>query len=412
MFANRSSKQFWSEYDNRVAVIAVIVGAAAPLNALFWIFFPGNLFLCVSVWMLVLIGFLAILRTGKQLLVPACFFILVTTLASQTVVIDWDARAIWLFHAKFIFFENSYYGSLDPYDGAHPTYPVIYPAMVAAGAKLVGYWNDVYPNLAVLPFIITPTLLLCLHFRHPLTQALMCTVIILTCKINLFNGYMDGLVALQITSILFLYLKYNDDKYNQLCASERNLVTALFFILAINLLNLKNEGLAAAGVVIVLTLIQKPSTLKTSMLTALITSVITYFLMWKIPVAREGYVTDLFQGSFFSQFQERLQADSVTHIFSHLMHDIWRWLLLFFIITLISRSHQIAPSRYRFLLQFCGIYFAIMFCIYMGTPADLLWHLKTSAGRVSTPIAMTIAFCITHWFCSNPYMRDLSLKIK
>ena len=392
-------------YDKRILALAAIAGTVSPLNALFWIISPGNLFLCGTVWAIVFGLFLVILQTGKKSLIISCFFLLISVLTLQTVLIDWDARAIWLFHAKFIYFKNDFFGSLDPYDGAHPTYPVIYSAMVATLAKLVGHWNDVYPNFSILPFFFAPLLVFSLLFKGVFSQAFMCIAVVLTCKINLFNGYMDGLVGLHTTAILFLYLRCRSVDFNSLSFFEKNLTTFLFFVLGVTLLNLKNEGSAALLVIISIIAIQAPSNLKRNALLSLITSFLAYLFMWKYPVFQYGLKTDIFTGPFTERLIDRLNIDSILAIISHLLHDIWKWLALIFVIKTFSRSYPFLFSRYKFVFQFCIIYFAILFCIYLGTPADLIWHLKTSAGRVSTPIAMGLAMCITHWFCHNPYIQ-------
>ena len=56
-----------------------------------------------------------------------------------------------------------------------------------------------------------------------------------------------------------------------------------------------------------------------------------------------------------------------------------------------------------FLLSMVGIYYLILFGVYLSTPKDLDYHLITSAHRVMYPIVLTLfVFCI--WFWEAKYL--------
>lgn len=219
------------------------------------------------------------------------FFLLISFLCLQTASPDWDARSIWLFRAKRIFLENNFYAQLDGYTG-QADYPAGFGALSATLAHLVGTWNEVFPKAAVLPYILAPLIILSTHFKNTLAIVLLPAAVALTCKINLINGYMDGLVALHAAAIIFLQLKQSYQ--NDLPNIHPYLYGALLFSLLFNLLNLKNEGLAIVVILFLITLLTQPSLNKRAVIFIYIFALLSYVLIWKLPLTLHQHSTDLF----------------------------------------------------------------------------------------------------------------------
>ena len=77
------------------------------------------------------------------------FFLFIIFISLGTPTFEWDARSIWLFHAKRIFYENSIFFLVDNYaQFSHNDYPKLAPAFASSLAVLVGHWNEVFPKLA------------------------------------------------------------------------------------------------------------------------------------------------------------------------------------------------------------------------------------------------------------------------
>ena len=109
---------------------------------------------------------------------------------------DWDARSIWLFHAKRIFYENSLYAQLDGYASfSHNDYPVIFSMLAATLAKAVGHWNEVFPKAIVNFFLLPPLLVFAALSKRKILKLLYIFGICIICRNYLFNGYQDALVA-------------------------------------------------------------------------------------------------------------------------------------------------------------------------------------------------------------------------
>jgi len=408
MFAKAYFRTLISDLDQCLMASAFLILLSCTINSLVWIFVPGNLFALTAVFGVMGVGLFLGLVHLRKLVVIIIFFFAVAFLILQTALIDWDARALWLYHAKFIFFDGSYYASLAPYDTSHPDYPVVYSAMMASIVKVIGEWNEVYPNIATLPFIAAPVLLLCLHFKGWLAQTLLVAVLILTCKINLINGYMDGLVALHAVAIIFLCKKFSEFESNQESRWINYRTMFLVFSLTANLTTIKNEGLAIALVLVATGFFVENRLTRRSLWLGLLLGLVFYGLTWKIPLVLTSQGTDIFSGSVSERVLSRLGSMSSFTIIKALLGDLWKWLLLLGVIKIFSKTHRIVLSEYKAAWVFCSLYYFVLLCVYLGTHHDLAWHLATSAGRVSTPIAMVLAIIFAHWFCGNPYMRKFS----
>ena len=408
MFAKAYFRNVIKDLDQSLIASALLILLSCTINSLVWIFSPGNLIALTAVFGVMGAGVILGLIHLRKLLMVILFFLAIAFLILQTALIDWDARALWLYHAKFIFFDGSYYASLAPYDTSHPDYPVVYSAMMASIVKMIGQWNEVYPNIAMLPFIVAPVFLLCLQFKGWLAQTLLVAVVVLTCKINLINGYMDGLLALHAAAIIFLCKKFSESGSKQEHVRVNYRMLLLVFALTANLTTIKNEGLAIALVLVAAGFFVENRVIRRSLWLGLFFGLAFYGLTWKIPLILASQGTDIFSGSVSERVLSRLGSMSSLIITKALLGDLWKWLLLLSVIKIFSKTHRIIFSEYKAALMFCFLYFFVLFCVYLGTHHDLAWHLATSAGRVSTPIAMVLAIIFTHWFCQNPYMRNVS----
>ena len=88
------------------------------------------------------------------------FLLLIIIISFGTPAYEWDARSIWLFHAKRIFYDNSIFSVSDNYAiFSHNDYPSLVPAFSSAVATLFGYWNEVFPKLSFSLMFLPPLIL-------------------------------------------------------------------------------------------------------------------------------------------------------------------------------------------------------------------------------------------------------------
>ena len=78
-------------------------------------------------------------------LVPLIIAVLYTPL------IYWDARSIWFYQGKLLFFNHGLYsGAYPPPFSPHPDYPKFIPVFSALTASLSGLWNEYLPKAALM----------------------------------------------------------------------------------------------------------------------------------------------------------------------------------------------------------------------------------------------------------------------
>jgi hypothetical protein len=154
----------------------------------------------------------------------------------------WDARSIWFFHAKMIYSSGSIglmAGWQDPVvEFSHVDYPNLVPALAAQISSVAGFWNEYLPKLALF-FILIPAIVMIFNFSNKIWSFLLIiSILFFNMYGYLWNGYMDGYLALYFSlALLFLgYFLQNNQKSYLLVS----LVCILF------LLYLKNEGILAA----------------------------------------------------------------------------------------------------------------------------------------------------------------------
>jgi len=75
---------------------------------------------------------------------------------------DWDARSVWFFHGKMIFFSGGItrttgLGLNIGYDD-HPEYPMLVPGLAAQVAQVVGFWNEYLPKFSLVLLLPVPIL--------------------------------------------------------------------------------------------------------------------------------------------------------------------------------------------------------------------------------------------------------------
>ncbi|HZT18830.1 MAG TPA: hypothetical protein VFA23_05460 [Dongiaceae bacterium] len=111
---------------------------------------------------------------------------------------DWDARIIWFFQGKMIFFA----GEISPGIGlrlpavVHPDYPKLVPLLAAETAAMVGFWNEYLPKLSLVLLLPVPVLALLSLRQRPLSLALALSGFVAIPWQFINNGSMDGYLAL------------------------------------------------------------------------------------------------------------------------------------------------------------------------------------------------------------------------
>lgn len=131
-------------------------------------------------------------------------FVLVLGLLGAAILLEpvtaWDARSIWFFHAKMVYFAG---GLLK--DGgwtapcclfSHTDYPTLMPILAAQAASLAGFWNEQLPKFALLMLLVPVLAVTVSYWRAGLATAALLLLAWAKLAPLLTDGYMDALLAL------------------------------------------------------------------------------------------------------------------------------------------------------------------------------------------------------------------------
>ncbi len=303
----------------------------------------------------------------------------------------WDPRSIWLFHAKRIFLEGSLYAQLDDYaPWSHNDYPALVPLLMASAAGLLGHWNELLPK-AVAPLLLLPALLLIApSLRSRWLVALFALLLLSTGREMLLNGYMDALVAVYAVGVVATAVRARTT------GGRPRAGELIAFVLLVAVLSmLKNEGAVLAAVLTASVLVDgllRERRLAWHIVLAVLVALLP-LLAWKLSVDGAGVGNDLAGSDMKGQLLARLGSDGGSQlILKRLLLDAWVLVPLLLLAVFWRRTLR-TPVAMTSLLAALA-YAAVLFLVYLGTPHDLDWHLRTSADRVRLPVLLLLAFAM------------------
>ncbi|NDE13858.1 hypothetical protein EBZ80_02905 [bacterium] len=328
-------------------------------------------------------------------------------------VIDGDAKEIWFFHAKMIFYGKG----INPGAGfqdmgvffSHPDYPKLVPALAASIANFAGSWNDYLPKYAV---ALTWAPLFCFLADIPgrgrwIDAMLMLIATVSGAGFLLYNGYMDGLVAgwcAGFAGATWLMARQQENPENPGTAPGESGILAAFcgFALAV-ILNLKFEGLPLTAILLVSTMVFfRPPGLRLPALCLAVLPGLVTFIIWRLQCFRWNLLNDMASdpGAAWARLLKRVNEpkswQELDRAFSSFFLPWWIWLPAGILIALTFRDNRRDPSLRQVASVFLAssAYAAFLFLVYMTTHHDLAWHLKFSALRTLLPAQtlMLVAF--------------------
>jgi hypothetical protein len=143
-------------------------------------------------------------RLGRlRHLIRWCVALIVLLAGASFIVLDpltdWDARSIWFFHGKMIFFSGGLTRAtglgLNIGYGDHPDYPMLVPGLAAQIAQVIGFWNEYLPKFALALLLPVPILSILELHDTPRTMMVAIFGFIAIPASYLANGSMDGYLA-------------------------------------------------------------------------------------------------------------------------------------------------------------------------------------------------------------------------
>jgi len=320
------------------------------------------------------------------------FFLFIIFISLGTPTFEWDARSIWLFHAKRIFYDQSIFSIGDNYAAfSHNEYSSLAPAFASSLAFLVGHWNEVFPKLSF-SLMFLPPLILTYAFLKDTQYLIFLSIVFFTIGKFLFNGWTDGLVAIYfgLSAFLMYLLFFIDTNFFK----NRLLFYLLAFCFFISLTLIKNEGIALLFILFATTFIIK---LYKGQLGKDISKLVFLFIsflpviFWKFFCYSKGIGDYYINTNILLNLLPRLDDLNNYKLISYFLFLNEKFLiaLIFFLV-----AFWIKPNKelFSFVSIVVIMYIFILFFFYLSTPYDFYWQLDSSAARVIKTLSFSLAF--------------------
>lgn len=338
------------------------------------------------------------LKVGKKTVIFLLCAVAATLLVYHALLLPidaWDARSVWFFGAKKIYYAGGLFSDIGR-DSLfeHADYPKLIPVLAAQIAQIAGYWNEYLPLGVVAILLCAEFLMLAALFESIVALLLFFVLLILVVGISpyLTNGYADMHLAILAMLACGFFVK---------AGTRRKQVDVVFGVLLLGLAAcIKNEGLVlaliiglVATIVLVVSVRSRAAVLRGSrgLVMALIVAALPAML-WKFRLWQWGISNDLTAATGWGgRFMDRLNFTDIGAILRaiHAAPMLLLALLTWIVVIRLKGRRQIA----YFLPIACSVlYLAVLLLVYMTTPSDLAWHLGTSAERVALPIKLMLIY--------------------
>ena len=304
----------------------------------------------------------------------------------------WDPRSIYFFHGKIIYFAGKF--SIEPWklreiQFSHQDYPKLTACLAALIATSIGYWNEYWPQMAC------GSLMLILQqgvFSLPLklNQKIMIHLVLFSVPgyflwVGDQDGYLAGFLFLSLI-YLGIGMRYQDNLLIR--CGLLNLITAM---------QLKNEGLIAALIVLGISLIINPTKLIRAGFSTITTGSLSPVFIWSLYRLNFGIRNDLTIGFKSEAVLSRIVSWNLfwkdfLHYYFLKTSMMWTMLVGFISFWGLKRC-KLWKWDISVTMAFlcCVIYSIVLTFVYLSTHWEVLEHLKTSVSRVAfTPALMLL----------------------
>jgi hypothetical protein len=304
---------------------------------------------------------------------------------------EWDPRSIWLFHAKRIYLDGTLYAQLDGYAGfSHNDYPALVPLLMAASAKLLGHWNEIFPKAAATLLFLPALLLIARSLRAWWVAGLFAFVVLKVGGTYLVDGYIDALVGVYGVASLATAMQCIRAKGEPASWLDLLAYAAVTAVLTLT----KNEGTVLAGLIaaaVVAIMLLRERRLPWSLLASFVVAFLP-LLAWKLAVANAQLSNDLASTDLKAQLLARLPELSNSVLILKQLFRSWALVPLLVLAVLWRRTVQTPVVLAGALAALA--YAGVLYAVYLGTPHDLEWHLATSVRRTVLPVYLLLAYAL------------------
>ncbi len=210
-------------------------------NYLLYFIFETRTFFPYFAIVILLVFFYLIYENFK--LTPEIFYIIfiLSFISLGSPVADWDARSIWLFNSKRIFFNENlnqftnYFGS----EFSHLDYPILIQTLSASLASLIGNWNEIFPKYSSIIMILPALVIVSKILKNKVDKLIFIILIFFIYEKRLINGEMDALLGLYTISTIILLMSFSKLKNLNL----ENLIKLFLFIMTLTMIKIEGLGI-------------------------------------------------------------------------------------------------------------------------------------------------------------------------
>jgi hypothetical protein len=350
-------------------------------------------FLTVAIPAAVAIFAVLLSRRPLLLVVFGGICALVTAVSVFSLIVEWDARSIWFYHARFIVDGAGPRELLGPDRPlSHPQYPKMLPLVAATVARAAGFWNEALPKLAIPILLSVPLAYMLGAWRGRTARLLVLAATFIICGRFLWNGYVDGILAIYAVAALGAGLRCLD--------GGQRLDGNCFAVLMSLLPTLKTEGLLAWGAVAVALAARTLATGEwraagraVRLSAAPVAAGLVVALGWFAYVhVLSAQYADVFTGDPIERILRRLgDGESLWQIWRAMFVRDYQVVWLAAALGLFAFGRPEVRRSVGPFLAAAVVVFAGLTAVYLLTHADLAWHLQTSADRTTMTAVLLLA---------------------
>jgi hypothetical protein len=370
--------------------------------------------------LLVLQGRQHIGRFCRGELGPVLLFMVAAVILCVTVLLvplyTWDARSIWFFHGKMIYFTQGLTRNsglaLPSFTFSHPDYPNLVPMLAGEVATMAGFWNEQLPKFSLLLVLIPIVAVTLSYWRKPFAFIALIALVWMKLIPDVSNGYMDALMAIYGLFAVMLIGSWLAR------ASLLDLATGICFV-GITF-GLKNEGILVAMTIIGCGLLAVLLAMWVEIplpplnwpqwigIGALLLLCVACLAIWQIKRNMWGLENDLRIGLGSLPIIQRRLADpeavkqilQATVLDNGLVYAVCMSCIAMGLAWLFRAGHL---CEQLFCFSAGIVYLVGIQVIYLATTRELPWHLMTSCGRTTF---LPVLLCMTPVFL---VLRDENL---
>ena len=373
----------------------------------------------------------------------AAFMILIFIFSSILMsdpITDWDARSIWFYHAKVIYYTKDIWAHGQWAEQAniytHLNYPKLFPLLAAQVASVFGFWNEYIPKLAIallaspiVAFFVESAWKTQRNHRAIAVNSLLLFMMLFMfdgAGFYLTSGYMDGWVALySICASMMLTTAIQQHHSDD---GRKSRTQALVFLAILS--QIKQEGLIIAmillAVAITVTMLTSARPLlaikkissQVTVKTLRSTAWYSLFLLgpvvaWLVASHTQGLSLSHYSGNTLERITAKLTTPGqpIWILANLVFHNgiVFPSLALALLLTVIAAAtrKRLMPADFLPLIASL-VYLVVIFVVYLATNADVNWHMAKSAGRVGLTPGLLIA-CYNYHCIINIFFSDRSI---